>query len=587
MTDFLTQKKDMPKLYFIQQFKNKRFIIIAALTIIFMAASIAVWSQNQSTDNNTENTNVKRQVTTLTLGDVNNNTDEIKTSGVVKADAQVDVVALTSGTLRNVYFAVGDLVNINQSLAQIYDSSILTSANNARTTYNNSQQNLESVKMVVAENIKQAEVAVKSAEALVKSAQDNYDNAAKIQINNTNDAYNNAIIAYQSHLNSIKSALDQVDYIIDADDGEGSQLAGISATLAVKNSQSLIDARNMYLEVKAAFKNLEYMQINRNNIISGLKQLNDNLAQTKIVLDKTMVVLDNTISNINFSDSMLSAQKNAVITTRASIVGAQTAAQNTLQGLENIDLINKRELDALDNAVTAAQNQLLQAETALKNAQASKDQQILSAQSSLDNLSGQLNLINTQLSDLNVKAPIAGIITKKYVEVGAEVSPGQKIAEIAQTNLVKITFDLTSDDIYKISLGQEAYINKTLIGNITHIDPTADPVTKKVKVEVGFNNQNHDLITETFVDVSIPIQANENTLENGQFLIPLKSVSIAQTNNYVFLAQEGYAVKHSVEIGSIEGDSALVTSGLNNGDKLIIEGNRNLEGGEEISIVNE
>ena len=135
-----------------------------------------------------------------------------------------------------------------------------------------------------------------------------------------------------------------------------------------------------------------------------------------------------------------------------------------------------------------------------------------------------------------------------------------------------------------------AIINDNLGGVIGHIDPAADPMTKKVKVEIAFDNKDKELIPETFVDITIYTTEENNAnsvFSADSFLVPLKAVTITQTEKYVFLAKEGKAIKTTVEIGQTEGNKVEITAGLNNGDELIIEGNRNLEGDEGIEIIND
>ena len=124
----------------------------------------------------------------------------------------------------------------------------------------------------------------------------------------------------------------------------------------------------------------------------------------------------------------------------------------------------------------------------------------------LDNARSQLSLAQTQAGDLNVKAPIEGKITAKYVEIGTEVQPGQRIAELSQLDMVVIEIEITAEDAMKIQNGQSATIdpkNKKLGGKVSRIYPAADPVSKKVKVEIAFNNQNQDLIPESFITKSL------------------------------------------------------------------------------------
>jgi len=51
-------------------------------------------------------------------------------------------------------------------------------------------------------------------------------------------------------------------------------------------------------------------------------------------------------------------------------------------------------------------------------------------------------------------------------------------------NLVKVEINLTSEDIYRIEVGQTAMINGMFEGVISRIDPSADPMTKKVKLKL-------------------------------------------------------------------------------------------------------
>jgi membrane fusion protein, multidrug efflux system len=112
-------------------------------------------------------------------------------------------------------------------------------------------------------------------------------------------------------------------------------------------------------------------------------------------------------------------------------------------------------------------------------------------------------------------------------------------------------------------------------------------MTKKVKVEIAFDNVDKKLIPETFIDITIPIDGTgRSEFTEGRFFVPLKAVTITQTENFVFLNKENIAIKTSVEIGETLGDKVEIMVGLSNDDELIIEGNRGLEGDEKVQISN-
>jgi multidrug efflux pump subunit AcrA (membrane-fusion protein) len=87
------------------------------------------------------------------------------------------------------------------------------------------------------------------------------------------------------------------------------------------------------------------------------------------------------------------------------------------------------------------------------------------------------------------------------------------------------------------------------------------------------------------VDVVLPLEAPESA-KAGSIFIPLESVFITPSGNYVFLAEESRAVKQEVELGQTSGNQIEVTAGLSAGDKLIVKGSKNLKEGENIKITN-
>ena len=315
------------------------------------------------------------------------------------------------------------------------------------------------------------------------------------------------------------------------------------------------------------------------------------------MLNKAINLLDNTVSGGSYYESTLASQKSSFTLLRANVITALNGAKTELEALSTVDLANSTDITALNNAVSAAEAQLSiaitakdNAEIAVKNAKqavesakVAQSQQLLSVETQVDSARGQYNLSSAQTADLNIKAPIKGTITEKYVELGTEVSIGQKIAQISQLNNMKIVVNVSSEDIYRIQLGQTVMIENNLEGIISSINPSADPVTKKVKAEIIFNNENKELIQGTFVNVSIPVEKIEKSQSDSVF-IPLRAVTITANEKYVYVNENGFAKKILVEFGKTENALVEITSGLTSGDELITDGGKLLEDGDEIII---
>jgi len=560
--------------------------ILGGLVYSGLAAFNNKNNQEQGIEEETE-----KEVRTEIIDKDKNNNSTIETVGMVKPETQIDVTSLTNGTVQNIFFNVGDQVNTNSLLVGLYDNSTLTSLNNAQTNYINTQSNQGSIERLSQESIRAAELGVENSkenliatEISLESAKNNLDNAKSIKDKNRIDTKNNAVISYNSFLNFIFSGLNNVDYIIDFED-EGLNLTAIKPYLGVKNLSTLDKAQKDYLKTKKSYLSVSAINPTTEDIESAITKMETTLSLFKELIDDMIVLLDNTTTSASFTDSDLGIQKTSFINLRAATIAKQTELASIKQALGNLELFYNQEIDALTNAVSSAESRLEQAKIGVQNAETnlestkkSKDGQLIGSKSSIDNAQGQLNLARIQAGNLSIKAPINGQITAKYVELGAEVSPGQKIAQISQTENLKIELGLPSEDIYRIKLFQTVLIQEELNGIITSIDPTADPVTKKVKIEISFDNKDKKLISGTFVNISIPLNEIEKSQEDS-FFIPLRSITISQNENIIFVNNNGIAEKRNVEIGKTEGALVEIINGLSDKEELIIDGGKNLKEG--------
>lgn len=592
--NFLEQMPKQNKSWFKGQF------LIIPLAVILIGSGIFAAQSFLKSNGQVQGekiVNAAKQVKTMVLGVDGNGQANIETVGTVKADSKVDVMAMVNGAVRGIYFKTGDTVSAQQILVSLYDSTLLTSLSNAQTGASNMQLSYDSNQRALEENIRQAELGIKRAQESVESAkigrqtaQDNFTNSQNLQEKNKEDIKNNAVNAYHSYLNTVTSAFDQINYIL-AVENNGLQLPGINNTLGARDTQSVNNAKNIYISVQANFSKLENNAVTGENILSTTSEVVNLLGQLKSLVDATIVVLNNTGTSSSFPDAMLLAQKNSFFSMRSNVINMQTAAQATLNSLQNIELANKQQLDSLQNAVNIAQSQLKLAQTgydtavaALDSARTGKEQALAGSKAALDSARGQLNVIQTQTADLLVQAPISGVVTQKSVELGSEVRAGQKLAEISQSGAVKIVVGISSEDIYKMQLGRKVVINDSLEGIITRIDPSADATTKKVTVEITYDNKNEKLIAETFVNVKISVNG-EQGISNNSFFIPLQAVAITPNEKFVFIIKDNKAVKVVVELGITEGEKIEVKNGLKNGDEVIIEGNKELGEGNLVEVI--
>ena len=572
---------------------NQKKIAVGALVLIVFILFILRINDKEIVK--TAEQAIPKSVSILKIGNVNSADSTINAIGSVKADSKISLIAMQTGTVRSINFNIGDNVTAGQKLISLSENSISTSLLNAQTDYSNRVNNLEIVKISSNQNIQSSEISLENAQKAVelsdiqlKNSQDNYDNGL-IQIEkNKEDLKNNAIIKFNNNLSILFDLLDQADYIIDAEGDK--QIPGIKNVIAAKNKQSLSQSKISYFEAKNCYTTLLTKDTEPNKALELITQSISCIQGTKTSLDDLIIVLENTVSSNEFSESTINTQISKFNQLRISLLGTEASTRQIEQSLENIEINSKASLDSLKNNLALTQNQLNISKIGYENAllgvektKSSKNQQIISAQISKDNSLGQLYLARERAGDLNIITPIDGIITKKLLEIGEEVSPGKILAEVSRLNLVKIVLNLSSEDTYKIKIGTEVIIEEKYTGFVSQINPAADAMSKKVEIEIAFDNSEGNLIAETFVNVEIPTEKNIKS-KNGFFLIPMKAVSITQNENFVYIIENDIAIKKEIKTGEIHKSLIEIISGLNENDRLVIDGNKNLTNLDKVEI---
>ncbi|NIJ46397.1 RND family efflux transporter MFP subunit [Wenyingzhuangia heitensis] len=189
------------------------------------------------------------------------------------------------------------------------------------------------------------------------------------------------------------------------------------------------------------------------------------------------------------------------------------------------------------------------------------------------------------LADTKLYAPFTGIITAKTTEIGATATPGVPAFTIMKTDKMYAKASITESEISKLTLGKEATVtvaslNQTFKGTIDILNPSADELTRTFTVKVGLDNSDHKLLPGMISSILI------NT-GNPVNVISIPSVSVVRDANdllYVFVAENGKAIKKRITVSGFKGNNIIVTSGIKVGDKVLVEGQKNVKEGQAIAL---
>lgn len=182
-----------------------------------------------------------------------------------------------------------------------------------------------------------------------------------------------------------------------------------------------------------------------------------------------------------------------------------------------------------------------------------------------------------------VESPLTGVVGRIFVDKGQNVNPQTQVGLVVNMDKVKIILDIPEAHLPKISLGQkagvslDAYPDEVFKGVVSKISPVLDVDTRAAPVEISVDNPKHILNSGMFARASLIL-----TERKGVPVI-LKEGIIGRTPElYVFVIQDKKATLRKITLGIRSGQHYEVTSGLKEGDLVVILGQQRLRDGAEV-----
>jgi len=209
------------------------------------------------------------------------------------------------------------------------------------------------------------------------------------------------------------------------------------------------------------------------------------------------------------------------------------------------------------------------------------ERDFIDIQTKLAQAKANKEIYSKHIRDSKLVAPITGIISKKMIERGSAVAPAVPAFQIVKTDKVYARAAVPESEVGKLVNGMASGVfvktlNETFYGKITIINPQADPVSKTYDVKVKLDNTSGRLLPGMIADMAIRTGKNVDVIT-----IPAKAiVRDADDVAYVFITNDqNKAVRKRVEVKGITGENEIIVTGLNIGDKVVVEGQSRLKEG--------
>ncbi len=288
-------------------------------------------------------------------------------------------------------------------------------------------------------------------------------------------------------------------------------------------------------------------------------------------------------AQMQLSQAQLTAARSQLAEVKAMLVQAERDFERQ-QELLRRQLIAEQTMDA-----ARAQRDMFRAR--LSNL----EEQVRVAQESV-------GVARVQLDNTEVRAPFSGVVVAKAAQPGEMISPISAgggftrtgIGTIVDMDSLEIQVDVNESFINRVTPGQSveailnAYPDWKIPGSVIAIIPTADRNKATVKVRVAIKLADPRIVPDMGVRVSFlsaPSGSRDGKVVGG-VLVPVQAVREDGKSAVVFVLVDGKVQRRTVSLGQSVGGERRVSSGLAEGDRVVLSPPASLRDGDAVKVAN-
>jgi len=554
--------------------------------------------------------------------------------GTVAPFVQTSIAPAISGILQDVKIRVGDKVTAGQLLATLNLDQLQAQKDQASAGVQSAQAAKDSAGQTITIKQQNAQAALQTGEVGLSSAQtaaQNSQASAQKALDSATANYNNVQTTYTSTIaNAQKAVATAQAQLTKAQSG---------TTNGVSQAQSAVAAAQAQLQA-AQSKTAAALAVAQQNVTKA--QDAETTAQSQLTRQQQMAQSTTdpallaaqaacdaaAIGYQNAQGALQNAQADKSVTVAQAAVDQAQSALQTAQSGNDVTVAqaaldqaqqalqaanDSKVVQVAQSAVAQAQNALTaavsQGEAGINTAQAQLGQAQTAYQTSLTDPSlvisdaqiqaaqASAQVVQANIDKGQITAPIGGYVVAVNAQVGQAVGPQGGFIVISSMEPLMVTVDVPEADIATIQKGMpmDVYVSSTqdrVEGTVNAIHQSldsanmaADNANTNYPVDITLNKADQTILSGMRVEAYAVDHSRE------AILIPASSVVDQQGDKAdVFVETNGIAKRVAIKLGgltntqSLDGADNIVLSGLNEGDKLVVQGQNHLNDGDKVNL---
>jgi membrane fusion protein, multidrug efflux system len=191
----------------------------------------------------------------------------------------------------------------------------------------------------------------------------------------------------------------------------------------------------------------------------------------------------------------------------------------------------------------------------------------------------EVGLARLRVENAQIRAPIAGTVTHRYIERGQQVNTASPAFGLADLDRLQAQLAIPEREAHRVQVGQIARIilqegaPPVARGEVERIRPVVDAASGTVQVTVTVPSGSADVALRPGQFVNVDVVTETLT---DRITLPRTAVLVDGAAPRVFLVNDGQAMEREVGLGYSRGDRVEIRYGLNPGETVVVVGQDNL-----------
>ena len=196
------------------------------------------------------------------------------------------------------------------------------------------------------------------------------------------------------------------------------------------------------------------------------------------------------------------------------------------------------------------------------------------------------DVAKTRLSYARITAPFAGYITKRYLDAGALVTPGNStLFTLMDLDSVKVVVNILEKDLSRIAeikkatVTVEAFPGQEYNGIVARTNQALDLSTRTLAVEIDIPNPARELKPGMFANVTLVVDERHDAIT-----LPTMAIMKDDSSSFVYANANNTAQRLRIRTGGEQGSRMEIVEGLNGSEDIITTGQQFVKNGGQVVV---